>query len=263
MPRHFETCRRLSSYFTSEFTGFMRVLKSGYHLLGQNHSWGELLMIIQMSDACRFGFRVATTALSWHGAIRSLVMLACLGSMVVFGQQAPSAGKTQQDSNQLLPRSGEPENRRKAGPESTNRGTGAANDVTLAPTGGPSGTNAAPNEVSRQQPVERGVTWIGLRNWTTIEVVLSFSVLVFGGLVFALQTRVILKMTSMWTPHSVIRFNGLTLVITGAILLVTAGYSDSQITPVMGLLGAIAGYLLGAAERSEGKRQDGGKVEGG
>ena len=223
-------------------------------------------MIIQMSDACRFGFRVATTVLYWLGAIRSLVMLACLGSMVVFGQPAPSAGKIQQPIYQqpsIAPGLGELDNGRKAGPESTNRGTGAAKDVTLAPTGGPSGTNAAPNGVSGQQPVERGVTWIGLRNWTTIEVVLSFSVLVFGGLVFALQTQVILKMPSMWTPHSVIRFNGLTLVITGAILLVTAGYSDSQITPVMGLLGAIAGYLLGAAERSEGKRQDGGKADGG
>jgi hypothetical protein len=105
------------------------------------------------------------------------------------------------------------------------------------------------------------VKWTGLREWTAIEVVLSFSVLVFGATVFGLQTWVVLRMPLGWTPHSILRFNGLTLVITGAIMLVTAGYSNDQITPVMGLLGAVAGYLLGSTEPSDGKRREGGKPE--
>jgi len=35
------------------------------------------------------------------------------------------------------------------------------------------------------------------------------------------------------------------LIITGALFLVVAGYTDKQMAPVMGLLGTLAGYLLG------------------
>lgn len=89
------------------------------------------------------------------------------------------------------------------------------------------------------------------RHWTSIEIVLSFSVLVFGAMVFGLQTWLIVKMPLQWTPNAILRFNGLTLIITGAILLVTAGYSNEQMTPVIGLLGAIAGYLLGSVDKPE------------
>ncbi len=92
------------------------------------------------------------------------------------------------------------------------------------------------------------------RHWTSIEIVLSFSVLVFGAMVFALQTWLIVRMPLNWTPNAILRFNGLSLIITGAILLVTAGYSNEQMTPVIGLLGAIAGYLLGSVEKPEEKR---------
>lgn len=36
----------------------------------------------------------------------------------------------------------------------------------------------------------------------------------------------------------------LTLIITGSLLLITAGYSNNQINGITGLLGSIAGYLL-------------------
>lgn len=91
------------------------------------------------------------------------------------------------------------------------------------------------------------------RRWTSIEIVLSFSVLVFGAMVFALQTWLVVKMPLNWTPNAILRFNGLTLIITGAILLVTAGYSNEQMTPVIGLLGAIAGYLLGSVDKPDEK----------
>ncbi len=100
------------------------------------------------------------------------------------------------------------------------------------------------------------------RRWTSIEIVLSFSVLVFGAMVFALQTWLVVRMPLNWTPNAILRFNGLTLIITGAILLVTAGYSNEQMTPVIGLLGAIAGYLLGSVEKPDEPRQSGRQAEG-
>lgn len=87
------------------------------------------------------------------------------------------------------------------------------------------------------------------RKWTSIEIALSISILIFGAAVIAVQTFLFVKLPLDWTPSAILQFNGLTLIITGALLLVTAGYSDQQISPVLGLLGAIAGYLLGAADR--------------
>lgn len=45
--------------------------------------------------------------------------------------------------------------------------------------------------------------------------------------------------------NSILRINGLILVVTSAVFLVVVGYSQEQISPVIGLLGAVAGYLLG------------------
>lgn len=91
------------------------------------------------------------------------------------------------------------------------------------------------------------------RVWATIEIVLSVAMLVFGMLVFALQTYLIVKLNLQWTPTSILRFQGLTLIIVGSILLIVAGYSNQQILPVIGLFGTIAGYLLGATEKNEAK----------
>lgn len=45
--------------------------------------------------------------------------------------------------------------------------------------------------------------------------------------------------------ESVLKIFGVILIITSAVFLVVAGYSDKQIAPVVGLLGTLAGYLLG------------------
>lgn len=89
------------------------------------------------------------------------------------------------------------------------------------------------------------------REWTTIEIVLSVAILLFALLVFVLQSIMMVRLKLEWTPQSILRFNGITLIISGALLLVVAGYSNQQVAPVMGLLGTIAGYLLGARERTE------------
>jgi hypothetical protein len=95
----------------------------------------------------------------------------------------------------------------------------------------------AVNESSAQQLPEHS-------GRTSTEVYLSIGVLVFGVLLIGLQVLVILKMAKGWETHS-IRMVGLTLVIVAGLFLITAGYSQDQIAPMVGLLGTIAGYLLG------------------
>jgi hypothetical protein len=43
-------------------------------------------------------------------------------------------------------------------------------------------------------------------------------------------------------------------LIVGGLILVTAGYSNEQIAPAFGLLGTIAGYILGRMSRPEADR---------
>lgn len=87
------------------------------------------------------------------------------------------------------------------------------------------------------------------REWTSIEILLSISVLSFGLCVLLMQTFLVTRVPSGWTPAAILRSYGLTLILTFAVLLITAGYSNQQILPVIGLLGTVAGYLLGANDR--------------
>lgn len=79
--------------------------------------------------------------------------------------------------------------------------------------------------------------------WTvTNAMTISVTVLLFGLLVLILATYLI-KAGKGAEP--VLRIFGTILIVTVAVFLVVAGYTDIQIAPVMGLLGTIAGYLLG------------------
>ena len=46
-------------------------------------------------------------------------------------------------------------------------------------------------------------------------------------------------------PEGVLRIFGIPLIIVTAVLLVVVGFGEKQISPVIGLLGTVAGYLLG------------------
>jgi hypothetical protein len=54
-----------------------------------------------------------------------------------------------------------------------------------------------------------------------------------------------LRATKALGEQSFVKLSGLTLVITSGILLIVSGYSQNQIASMMGLLGTVAGYLLG------------------
>jgi len=87
-----------------------------------------------------------------------------------------------------------------------------------------------------------------LSSW---EFSLSLIVLGFGLLIIALETFIVFKFKGQIDTSSVIQFIIVTLIITSALFLITAGYGNDQIAPAMGLLGTIAGYLLGQAQSKD------------
>jgi len=102
-------------------------------------------------------------------------------------------------------------------------------------------TDAAIKALSSRDPASASpalASWWSVTNAMTISVV----VLVFGFLVILLATYLI---KAGKNAGVVLRFFGTNLIVLVAVFLVVAGYTDTQMAPVMGLLGTIAGYLLG------------------
>ncbi|MCH7919747.1 MAG: hypothetical protein IIC50_17395 [Planctomycetes bacterium] len=79
---------------------------------------------------------------------------------------------------------------------------------------------------------------------TTMEIGLSASVLIFGILLMALEVLYLRNRTDVH-PVWALKLFGLTLVITAGLFLIVAGFSQNQTASMMGLLGTVAGYLLG------------------
>lgn len=85
--------------------------------------------------------------------------------------------------------------------------------------------------------------------WTPKEALaLSYSILVFGLLVLLLMSTLVAKFNV--NINRILRAFALVLIIVAAVFLIVAGYTEDQIAPVMGLLGTIAGYLLGSRHSS-------------
>jgi hypothetical protein len=80
--------------------------------------------------------------------------------------------------------------------------------------------------------------------WWTPELIkfLTLSVLIFGILIIIIMAILVLNHSS---AGEVLRLFTVPLVIVAAVFLVVTGYSQDQITPVIGLLGTLAGYILG------------------
>lgn len=75
------------------------------------------------------------------------------------------------------------------------------------------------------------------------EVWLSFGVLIFGIVVVIAQSLLIHNKEV--ELNNALKYLSVSMIIVGALFLVTAGYGNSQIAPIIGLLGTVAGYLLG------------------
>ena len=86
------------------------------------------------------------------------------------------------------------------------------------------------------------------------EFVLSISVLSFGLIIILLEMFLI--RSRKISPDDTIKFITITLIITSTLFLITAGYSNDQIAPAVGLLGTIAGYLLGRIQNTKDKNDE-------
>lgn len=80
--------------------------------------------------------------------------------------------------------------------------------------------------------------------YLAIQLYLSVGLLVFGFLVIGLEILLHMKAKKTWDVNST-KIVGVTMVVVFGVFLIVAGYSEQQIAPIVGLLGTIAGYLLG------------------
>jgi drug/metabolite transporter (DMT)-like permease len=87
---------------------------------------------------------------------------------------------------------------------------------------------------------------------------LSLGIGLFAMILLACVTLLLRREKDHVDPEQILRTFGILVIIFAAIFLVIAGYSDTQITPVIGLLGTIAGYLLGRKIEAKPKTDDGG-----
>ncbi len=81
------------------------------------------------------------------------------------------------------------------------------------------------------------------RSLSSLEFGLSLLVLLFGMGVILLEIYLVTKQHISATET--VKFIIITLIIISTLFLITAGYDNDQIAPAIGLLGTIAGYLLG------------------
>lgn len=76
---------------------------------------------------------------------------------------------------------------------------------------------------------------------------LTFGVLGFSCFVLILAT--VLLWRSNATPLQILRVFAVITIIGFSAVLLVVGYNNEQLTPIIGLFGAIAGYLLGKDSR--------------
>jgi hypothetical protein len=72
---------------------------------------------------------------------------------------------------------------------------------------------------------------------------LATAILVITALALVLGTFLMWKKPS--NGQEVLRLYGVVIIVGLSALLLVTGFSNSQLTPIVGLFGAIAGYLLG------------------
>lgn len=90
---------------------------------------------------------------------------------------------------------------------------------------------------------------------------LAVSILAFTFTALVLASALLWR-TRVSAPHVLKIFGIISIIGVSSVLLVT-GYSNSQLTPIVGLFGAIAGYLLGRDSAPQASVPSGGRNDGG
>ncbi|QJR15356.1 hypothetical protein [Usitatibacter palustris] len=105
------------------------------------------------------------------------------------------------------------------------------------------------SEVNTHQEVLPPVGRAETKWWSTEHAMtMCAALLIFGVIVLSMASYLI---KSGKKTDSVMKVFGTVLIVTVSVFLVVAGYSESQISPVIGLLGTIAGYILGKEANNE------------
>ena len=78
---------------------------------------------------------------------------------------------------------------------------------------------------------------------------LTYSVLGFGVLALILVSALLWRASA--DGMQILRNFGVLVIVCLSALLLITGYSNEQLTPIVGLFGAIAGYLLGKDNRKD------------
>lgn len=90
------------------------------------------------------------------------------------------------------------------------------------------------------------------------EIWLSIGVLFFGAVTLGIECYLIRRDPKSWDGPATLRMIIITLIIISGSFLITSGYSNDQIVPIVGLLGSIAGYLLGKTDAQPAPPTNGG-----
>jgi hypothetical protein len=102
---------------------------------------------------------------------------------------------------------------------------------------------ATPSGINNPPPEPEDDSANTITPMSRLEFQLSIIVLCFGLIVIIIEFFLI--KTKKISSEDTIKFVVITLIVTSTLFLITAGYSNDQIAPAVGLLGTIAGYLLG------------------
>jgi hypothetical protein len=81
--------------------------------------------------------------------------------------------------------------------------------------------------------------------WTDTQWHLTWGIVGFSTLLFAGQFFIMCRSKIYWSDRQFKAFT-LTLILTVGLIVIIAGFAEAQIAPMMGLIGTIAGYILGS-----------------
>lgn len=103
-----------------------------------------------------------------------------------------------------------------------------------------------------QQALDKtqGASAAWVQPWSQ-DLVKFLSIGVLGFSCIALVMATVLFWRSRAPPHQVLRAFGVISILGFSALLLVVGYNNEQLTPIVGLFGAIAGYLLGKDAKAE------------
>lgn|SRR5690348_9357591 len=98
--------------------------------------------------------------------------------------------------------------------------------------------------LDKVEPTAAGQPWS-----PDLIIYLATAILIITALALLLGTFLMWKKST--NGQDVLRLYGVVIIVGLSALLLVVGFSNSQLTPIVGLFGAIAGYLLGKESPKE------------